>query len=110
MNVNVAPIDRLDVISVLVSPGRPARLRLLKRMSQVTTEVVPSGGDREVPQEVSSRQGTWVEMTVEDSDDDEEWVLDIRVFDPVESDDDSDSVFCWGTRIIRRPQTVSGTC
>ena len=73
-------------------PGRPARLRLLKRMSQSTTEVAPSGGDREVPEEVSRSQGTWVDMTVEDSDDDEKWDPDIRVLDPVESDDDSDSV------------------
>ena len=54
-------------------------------MSQATTEVAPSG-----PQEVSRGQGTWVEMTVEDSDDeDEEWDPHIRVFNPVESDDDS---------------------
>ena len=59
-------------------------------MSQATTKVAPSGGDSVVPQEVSRRQGTWVEMTVEDGDDeDEEWDPDIRVFDPVESDDDS---------------------
>ena len=80
-----------EVISAPVSvPGLPARLRLLKRMSEATTEVAPSRGDSAVPQEVARRQGTWVEMTVEDSDDeDEEWDPDIRVFDPVESDDDS---------------------
>ena len=37
-------------------------------MSQTTTEVAPSGGDSAVPQEVSCRQGSWVKMTVEDSD------------------------------------------
>ena len=57
---------------------------MLKRMSQATTEVAPSSGDREVPS-----SGT-VEMTVEDSDDDdEEWDPDVSVFDPAESDNDS---------------------
>ena len=68
-------------------PARPARLRLLKRMSQATTEVAPSGGDHEVQQEVSRRHGTWVEMIVEDSDNDDE-----ERDDPVESDHDSDCV------------------
>ena len=65
-------------------PARPAR-RLLKRVSQATTEVAPSGG--EVQQEVSRRHGTWVEMIVEDSDNDDE-----ERDNPVESDDDSDCV------------------
>ena len=64
--------------------ARPARLRLLKRMSQATTEVAPPGGDHEVQQEVSR---TWVELTVEDSDNDDE-----ERDNPVESDDDSDCV------------------
>ena len=94
VNANRAPTELLEVITVPQSvPARPARLRLLKRMSQATTEVARSGGDREVPQEVSRRQGTWVEMTVEDSDnDEEERDPDIRVFDPVESDDGADCV------------------
>ena len=55
--------------------------RLLKRLSQATTEVAPTG------QEVSLRHGTWVEMTVEDSDNDDE-----ALANPVESDDYSDCV------------------
>ena len=87
VNANCAP-ELPEVITVLQSvPARPARLRLLKRMLQATTDVAPSGGDHEVQQEVSRRHGTWVELTVEDSDPgDEEWDS------PVESDHDSDCV------------------
>ena len=87
VNANCAP-ELPEVITVPQSvPARPARLRLLKRMSQATTEVAPSGGDHEVQQEVSRRHGTWVEMIVEDSDNDDE-----ERDNPVESDDDSDCV------------------
>ena len=48
----------------------------------------PSVDDREVSQEVSFRQDTWVDMTVADSDDDQDWGRDIRVFDKVEFDAD----------------------
>ena len=87
VNANCAP-ELPEVITVPQSvPARPARLRLLKRMSQATTEVAPSGGDHEVQQEVSRRHRTWVEMIVEDSDND-----DKERDNPVESDDDSDCV------------------
>ena len=91
-DANRSPTELPEVISAPVSvPGRPARLRLLKRMSQATTEVDPSGGDSAVSQEVSRRQGTWVEMTVEDSDDeDDEWDPDIRVFDALQRDLEGD--------------------
>ena len=83
VNANYAP----EVPEVITMPQSVARLRLLKRMSQATTEVALSGGDHEVHQEVSHRHGTWVEMTVEDSDNDDE-----ERDNPVESDDDFDCV------------------
>ena len=52
-----------------------------------------SGGECVAPQEVSHRQETWVDVTVADSDDDvEHWGFDVRVFDPVESDEEFDSL------------------
>ena len=87
VNANYAP-ELPEVIIVPQSvPARPARLQLLKRMSQATTEVAPSGGEHDVQQEASRRHGTWVEMTVEDSDNDDE-----ERDNPVESDDDPDCV------------------
>ena len=45
------------------------------------------------PQEVSFRQETLVDMTVAERDDDvEHWRPDVKVFDPVESDEGSDCV------------------
>ena len=71
-NATRAPTELPEVITAPECPGTSRKgLQLLNRMC-------------EVPQEVS-RQGTSVEMTVEDSDNhDEEWDPD-RVFDLVES-------------------------
>ena len=44
----------------------PTTSRLMTRMSLITTEVAPSGGDCGVPQDVSHRQGTSLDMTVAD--------------------------------------------
>ena len=51
----------------------------MTRMSQASTEVAPSGVCPAVP-----RKGTWVDMTVEDTDD--------EGVNPVESDDEFDDV------------------
>ena len=51
-------------------------------MSQASTEVVPSGVYWAVP-----RKGTWVDMTVEDTDEDDD-----EGVNPVESDDEFDDV------------------
>ena len=85
-NANRAPTELPAVSSAPVSvPGRPARLRLLKECHKSPQKFLRWRQCSPV-----DRQGTRIEMTVEDSDDkDEEWDPDIRVFDPVESDDDS---------------------
>ena len=72
------------------APIHPKRLRVMARMSQASTQVVPSGGCWAVP-----RHWTWVDMTVADSDDDDDDQdsgPESFVFDPVESDEEFDDV------------------
>ena len=81
VNVNRAPTELLEVMTVPQSiPTRPARFRLLKRMSQTTTEVAPWWRSRSPRRKCPG------------DNDDEERDPDIRVLNPVEFDDDSDCV------------------
>ena len=74
-SVSVARSSERIVVAV-DAPTQPKRLRVMTRMSQASTEVAPSGVCPAVP-----RKGTWVDMTVEDTDD--EGVNPVESFDDV---------------------------